>query len=223
MRHILLVEDDEVTGDIALGYLKKEGFNVHYTTTLRDARIELKNQVMDLLILDISLPDGEGFDLAQELRLTATCPPIVYISSHKDIDNIRKGFESGGTDYIKKPINMEELGLRVKCVLGDFNTISGQDRHIGAYKFNPTTQTLQYGDECVILGRLQSSVLDELSVRIGAVVLKDDLLVKYWQGVTYFTSRNLDSVIVKLRERFKMDPTVHFLALKKEGYRLVIF
>lgn len=223
MRHILLVEDDNIIGEVVFGYLKAEGYHVHFTTTLRDARAEIKLQVMDLIILDITLPDGDGFDLAKELRIEATCPPIVYMSSHVDIENVRKGFESGGTDYIKKPFIMEELGLRIRRILGEFNTISGQERYIGAYRFNPTTQTLQYGNDYIIMGRLQSVVLDELSVRIGAVVLKNELLEKYWDGATYFTSRNLDSVIVKLRERFKMDSTVHFLALKKEGYRLVIF
>jgi len=223
MRHILLVEDDTVTCDIIGEYLRTSGYYFHLAGTLQQAREESIKQPMDLIVLDVSLPDGEGFDLALEFRGETTCPPIVYISSHIAIEDIRKGFETGAQDYLKKPIILEELGIRIKRILGDFCTYSSPDRYIGSYKFNPTSHTLQHGDNYVILGRLQAAVLDELSVRVGCVVSKNDLLEKYWDGATYFTSRNLDSVIVKLRERFKMDSSVHFLALKKEGYRLVIF
>lgn len=222
MRHILLVEDDDVTGDIVSEYLTNAGFRIHLATTLQAARKKIKEQVMDLLLLDLTLPDGDGFDLALEFRSEKTCPPIVYMTSHTDIDDIRKGFETGARDYIKKPIVLEELVLRIQRILGDFSILTEQERYIGSYRFNPTTQTLQHGNDYVILGRLQTAVLAELSARIGAIVPKKELLEKYWDGATYFTSRNLDSVIVKLRERFKDDPSVHFLALKKEGYRLVI-
>jgi len=222
MRHILLVEDDGITGEIVREYLSAAGFIVHFAMTMQAARERIGLQVMDLIILDINLPDGDGFDLAQEICNKSTCPPIVYMTSHTDIEDVRKGFESGGYDYIKKPFVVEELVLRIQHILGDFSTHKGQDRKIGKYFFNPTTQTLQYRNEYVILGRLQSAVLTELSAKIGTVVSKNDLLEKYWEGANYFTSRNLDSVIVKLRDRFKMDPSVHFLALKKEGYRLVL-
>ena len=218
-----MVEDDVITSDIVGEYLKTAGYCVHLAETLHQAREESNKQPMDLIVLDVSLPDGEGFDLALEFRSETTSPPIVYMSSHVDIEDIQKGFETGAQDYLKKPIILEELGLRIKRILGGFCTYTSPDRFIGSYKFNPTSQTLQYGDGYVILGRLQAAVLDELSAKIGFVVSKNDLLDKYWDGATYFTSRNLDSVIVKLRERFKMDSSVHFLALKKEGYRLVIF
>lgn len=222
MRNILLVEDDSVTGEIVSDYLTTAGFTVHLAMTMQAARKKIKEHFMHLIILDITLPDGDGFDLALEFRNESTCPPIVYMTSRTDIGDIRKGFETGGHDYIKKPFNMEEFVLRIQHVLGDFGSATKNNREIGKYRFNPTTQTLQYKNDYVILGRLQAAVLAELSETIGVVVPKTTLLEKYWDGVTYFTSRNLDSVIVKLRERFKEDPSVHFLALKKEGYRLVI-
>ena len=223
MRHILLVEDDDVTGNIVSDYLKAAKFIVHLAKTVQAARNMMNEHVMDLIVLDITLPDGDGFDLASEFRNEKTCPPIVFMTSHTDANDIKRGFETGGYDYIKKPFEVKEFIVRIKHVLGDFSNNPTKDRQIGKYRFNPTTQTLQYRNEYVILGRLQSAVLMELSTKIGVVVQKNDLLEKYWDGVTYFTSRNLDSVIVKLRERFKEDPSIHFLALKKEGYRLVIF
>jgi len=223
MRHILFIEDDEVTGYIVNEHLTTAGFCVHLAKTVHEAKIRFKEGSMDIIIMDLTLPDGNGFDLAQEFRKKSDCPPIVFMTSRTDITDIRKGFETGGHDYIKKPVDLEELVIRIKRILGDYTNYKDQGRQIGKYRFNPTTQTLEYNGEYVILSRLQAAVLSELSARIGTVVPKELLLNKYWDGATYFTSRNLDSVIVKLRERFKQDSTVHFLALKKEGYRLVIF
>jgi DNA-binding response OmpR family regulator len=222
MKNILVVEDDCVIGSIITKELEKAGFSVHLHTFLKSARAFIKKEHIDLVMLDITLPDGCGFDLAKEIRLEKTYPPIIYITSHTDISDIRKGFENGGVDYIKKPFDVEEVLLRVRRVLNDFSISSGQDRAIGEYIFNPTTQRLRHRKENVTLGRLQSVILEELSNKMGTVVSKEELLVKYWSDANYFTSRNLDSVIVKLRSRFKSDPNVRFLALKKEGYRLVI-
>lgn len=223
MKHILLVEDDCVVGNLVEEYLTIAGYTIHYALTMRKAREICKEQKMDLLIIDLVLPDGDGFDLALEFQREARCAPIMYLTSRTDIEDVRKGFETGAYDYIKKPFDIEELLLRIKRILCDFDTGAGEYRQIGQFRFNPTTQTIRFKDECVILGRLQASVLTELSAKLGVVVLKTEILEKYWAGANYFTSRNLDSVIVKLRGHFKNDPTIHILALKKEGYRLVAF
>jgi DNA-binding response OmpR family regulator len=222
MKNILIVEDDGIAGSIVAEELENAGFGVQLCATMKAARELVKREHFDLAMLDLSLPDGCGFDFADELRSGKICPPIIYITSHTDIEDIRKGFENGGADYIKKPFDMEELLLRTRRVLNEFKTSSGQDRAIGEYLFNPTTQQLRHRKDRVILGRLQSVVLEELSNQIGVVIPKDELLTKYWGEANYFTSRNLDSVIVKLRFRFKNDASVRFLALKKDGYRLVI-
>lgn len=223
MKHILLVEDDYVVGELVKECLTNTGYIVHYAMSIQTAKDMCKSQTMDLKIIDLVLPDGEGFDLAIELQKEIGCTPIVFMTSKTDIEDVRKGFELGCCDYIKKPFNIEELLLRIKRILCDYETNEGQFRQIGQYRYNPTNQTLKYKNECIILGRLQSAVLSELSEKIGVVVQKVDLLDKYWEGANYFTSRNLDSVVVKLRERFKNDMTIHILALKKEGYRLVVF
>ena len=128
----------------------------------------------------------------------------------------------GGADYMKKPVDQNELILRIKRTLSDFNTGSGQERQIGEYVYNPTSLVLSYKGKSTLLGQLQGAVLDELSVCIGKVVTKDELLTKYWGEANYFTSRNLDSIIVKLRNQFKNDPRIYFAALKKVGYRLLV-
>jgi len=222
MRHLLYVEDDAFLRNITSDRLLSEGFEVLQAINLQSARALFQEHQFDLILLDLTLPDGNGFDWAKEITREPSCPPIIFQTSHTEISDVKKGFEMGGADYMKKPIDLDELILRIKRTLSDFNTGSGQDRQIGEYLYNPTSLVLTHKGEHTLLGQLQGAVLDELSTCIGQVVSKDELLSKYWGESNYFTSRNLDSVIVKLRNQFANDPRVHFAALKKVGYRLLV-
>lgn len=223
MRHLLIVEDDSFLRNVTNDYLINAGYEVKMAINLRAAREMFQEYSFDLILLDLTLPDGDGFDWALEITREINCPPIIYMTSHTNISDVKKGFEMGGADYMKKPIEMEELLLRVKRTLSDYNTGSGQVRKIGEYLYNPTSLVLTYKDQSTLLGQLQGSVLNELSICIGRVVTKDELLTKYWGEANYFTSRNLDSVIVKLRVQLKNDSRIYFAALKKVGYRLLVY
>ena len=102
------------------------------------------------------------------------------------------------------------------------NSAAGFFRRIGKYRFNPLTQRLYFGEDIQQLGTLESSVLNELSAINNETVLKVEMHEKYWFGVSLYSSINLDSTIVKLRKRFKKDPQVHIISLKRCGYRLVV-
>jgi len=222
MRHLLFVEDDPFLRNALCDLLLSEGFEVSIAINLESARSQFELIPFDLILLDLTLPDGNGFDWAKEITRTRSCPPIIFLTSHTDISDVKKGFELGGADYLKKPVDQDEMILRIKRSLSDFNTGSGHERQIGEYIYNPTSLVLTYKGRSTLLGQLQGAVLDELSACIGQVVTKEELLNKYWGGADYFTSRNLDSVIVKLRNQFKNDPRIYFSALKKVGYRLLI-
>ena len=222
MRHLLLVEDDPFLRNVTNEHLIRNGYEVKMAINLQMAREYYEMHVFDLILLDLTLPDGDGFDWAKEITQTSSCPPIMFLTSHTDITDLKKGFELGGADYMKKPIDMEEMTLRIKRTLSDFNTGSGQERIIGEYLYNPVSHVLTYKGQSTLLGQMQGAVLDDLSVCIGEVVTKNELLTKHWGEANYFTSRNLDSVIVKLRTHFKKDSRIFFAALKRNGYRLLV-
>jgi len=222
MRHLLFVEDDPFIRNATCEHLISIGYEVKMAINLEMARALFHINVFDLILLDLTLPDGNGFDWARELGRNPLRPPIIFLTSHTDISDVKKGFELGAADYMKKPIDMEELSLRIKRTLSDFNTGSGQERLIGDYLYNPTSHVLTYKGQSILLGQMQGAVLDELSASIGTVVTKDELLTKYWGEANYFTSRNLDSVVVKLRAQFKNDSRIIFAALKKVGYQLLV-
>jgi DNA-binding response OmpR family regulator len=223
MRKLLLVDDDPLFRKLLLDDLIRAPFIIEEASFLNAAKEFLKTTTFDLILLDICLPDGNGLDWACELNRNPGNPPIIFLTTSNEISTVHKGFEAGCEDYIRKPFDNQELIMRIRRALKDFKDISNQNRYIGNYVFNPISHQLSYGDSCRVLGRLQAAVLDELSIRPGTVVSKEELLTRYWNEVTYFTSRNLDSIIVKLRALFKEDPNVHFLALKREGYRLAVY
>jgi DNA-binding response OmpR family regulator len=223
MRNVLLVDDDPLFRRVVRDDLSKNEFRVKDVISLTPAKEALSKENFDIILLDIRLPDGNGLDWAEELNRNPARPPIIFLTTSNDITLVKKGFEIGCEDYIKKPFSNAELVMRMRRVFNDFKDINRLNRRIGSYSFNPITHRLTLGNKSHVLGRLQAAVLDELSIRPGAVVSKEELLNRYWVEATYFTSRNLDSVIVKLRAHFKEDPSVHFLALKREGYRLFIY
>lgn len=222
MMNVLYVEDDTVLRTMTECDLRLAGFEVKVAIDLHTARALFSEYPFDIILLDLSLPDGNGFEWAIELKRKGNNIPFIFITSHTHITDIRKGFELGASDYIKKPFDVDELVLRMKRVLNAFGTGSGQERMVGGYLYNPATGELKFKESNIILSHLQNSVLDELSICPGQVVSKETLLRKYWGDYNYFTSRNLDSVIVKLRRQFKDDSRIYFLASKKEGYRLVV-
>jgi DNA-binding response OmpR family regulator len=222
VKNILLLEDDLTSGMIVRDSLSVEGYGVSWLTTCFDAKRFIKYKSPDLIIFDILLPDGNGYELARELRQDLKLVPFIFLTSCDEIEDIRKGFELGCEDYIKKPIRPEELILRVKKILGDLKHGPVYEIKVGSFKFSPISQKLISTKEIQSLGNLESSILHELIMQKGETVNKYDLLQKYWKEDSQYNSRNLDSVIVKLRKRLFEDENIRILSLKRIGYRLVI-
>lgn len=221
MKKILLVEDDFTSCMIIRDMLENEGYSVSCTPTCADTNKYFIRNNPDLVLLDVLLPDGNGFDLAKSIKKTNQVLPIIFLTSCTDIEDLKIGFEIGCEDYIKKPVQTEELLLRVRRVIGDLDPGVGFFRKIGLYRFNPITQKLYFGDDSQDIGNLESSILEELCSSQGETINKSYLMKKYWGAPSMYSSRNLDSVIVKLRKRIAKDNNIHIISLKKIGYRLV--
>lgn len=209
------------SGNLFRDLLSVEGYSVSCSPTCLDANKYIRFNRPDLVILDVMLPDGNGYDFARNFRNEFKVVPLIFMTSCTEIEDLRTGYEIGCEDFIKKPVHPDELLLRVRKVIGDTNKGAGFFRKIGLYRFNPVTQCLCIGDESQLLGNLESSVLEILVSMQGETVYKTDLLERYWNGYTFYTSRNLDSVIVKLRKRLAKDQRIRIISLKKIGYRLV--
>jgi DNA-binding response OmpR family regulator len=222
MKNIMLVEDQYASARVIADFLKSKGYALLHAPNLKAADHFLATEKIDLILMDILLRDGNGLDYARLIRQNKHLQPLIFMTVCSRINEIKAGFELGCEDYITKPVDLEEMLLRIKRVLGDMNAAMGHFRKIGTYKFNPISQSLYHDQEVQNLGNLEASVLNELSVVGGAIISKDSLMEKFWMGVSYYSSRNLDSVIVKLRKRLRYDPNVRILSVKRHGYRLVV-
>lgn len=222
MKRILIVEDDCDAARVNGDFLKEKGYDTLHAPNLKLATMYLRTEKIDLILMDILLRDGNGLDYTRIIRREKIMTPLIFMTVCTHINEIKAGFELGCEDYLKKPVSLDELLLRVKRVLGDMNSAAAFFRKIGKYRFNPLTQCLHFGEDVQQLGTLESSVLNELSAINSETVLKEVLLEKYWFGASVYSSRNLDSTIVKLRKRFKKDPQIHIISLKRCGYRLVV-
>ena len=116
MIHILLVEDDKSISNTISYYLQSEGFTIHTAKTVKEGIEKIKNNAYDLMLLDINLPDGTGYDLYQEMKTIQEIPTI-FLTALDEEKDIVKGFDLGADDYITKPFHAGELLSRIKNVL----------------------------------------------------------------------------------------------------------
>lgn len=225
MNRILLLEDDESLTDGLLYSLKKNGFQVEAARTVSEALKNLSRaDSYDLLILDVTLPDGTGFDVCERVRKQNQEIPILFLTASDEEVNIIRGLDSGGDDYMTKPFRLGELCSRIRALL----------RRAGAAgKENPAF--LECGDVTVDLAgsrvSLKGRILDLTSAEYrllcllvrnaGRVVTRDTILDELWDGTGNFVDDNTLSVYVRrLREKVEADPShpEHLTTVRGFGY-----
>ncbi len=226
MNRILLLEDDESLTDGLLYSLKKNGFQVEAARTVSEALKSLsRTDSYDLLILDVTLPDGTGFDVCERVRKQNQEIPILFLTASDEEVNIIRGLDSGGDDYMTKPFRLGELCSRIRALL----------RRAGAAgKENPAF--LECGDVTVDLAgsrvSLKGRILDLTSAEYrllcllvrnaGRVVTRDTILDELWDGTGNFVDDNTLSVYVRrLREKVEADPShpEHLTTVRGFGYQ----
>ena len=169
---ILLLEDDRILCQSLQEYLESEGFDVdtaHRGEEVFDLSYE---QRYDLYILDINVPDMNGFDILRSLKDAGDSTPAIYITALTDVNSLSKGFESGADDYIKKPFDPEELVIRIKSkYLRNDPCISYKKLY-----YDPRTRIVKYDGELVQLGEVQMNIFHLLISRAGEVVNSFELM-----------------------------------------------
>ena len=166
MMEILLLEDDKILCESLQEFLESEGYSVdtaHRGTEVFDLTF---NKQYDLYILDVNVPDTDGFDVLEALKEAGDETPAIYITALTDINSISKGFAIGAEDYIKKPFDPEELVIRIKSKYEQRQTLM----HIGEVTYDPVTQLVKRGDEVVSLGDVQRALFDMLMRHQNKVV-----------------------------------------------------
>ena len=224
---ILYVEDEKFLGKIVKESLESRGYEIFMEEDGGKA-VALFNQCNpDICVLDIMLPNKDGFAIADEIRNTNTETPIIFLTAKVQTEDVVKGFLLGGNDYIRKPFSMEELIVRLENILKyTGNNNSSDDKkdiiQIGKYNFHAPRQVLSINKNEQKLSFREAELLKVLYKNRDKIINRRDILNLLWGNDNFFNSRNLDVYITKLRGYLKSDPSVEILTIKGIGYRFLI-
>lgn len=223
---ILYVEDELFLGKIVRETLESRGFEVIMESDGAKATELFKKSQPDICVLDVMLPNKDGFTIADEIREIDEDVPIIFLTAKTQTEDVVKGFNLGGNDYIRKPFSMEELIVRVQNLLRNKSEapqkISSDKVTIGKYSFQVNRQILNNGKEDRKLSYRESELLKLLYLNRDKIIDRKDILNLLWGNDSFFNSRNLDVYITKLRSYLKDDPSLEIITIKGIGYRFVI-
>jgi len=224
---ILLVEDDPNFGTVLKDYLSLNDYKVTLAKDGLEGLIMFKNDDFDLCILDVMMPRKDGFSLAKDIRATNSEVPIIFLTARTMKEDVLKGYQSGGDDYLNKPFDSEVLLYKIKAILQRKETEQTVEEDvfeykIGKFEFNSKLRHLSYdGGEIQKLSPKESKLLKLLATHKNDLMPRELALTKIWRDDNYFTSRSMDVYIAKLRKYLKPDPNVEILNIHGEGFRLV--
>jgi DNA-binding response OmpR family regulator len=230
---ILYVEDEPFLGRIVKESLESRDFDVMMATDGHQATTLFNRNKPHICVLDVMLPHKDGYSIAKEIRQADPAIPIIFVTAKTQTEDLLKGFESGGNDYLRKPFSMEELIVRVNNLVKmagngkpktSLETIS-----FGIFEFNHLRYELswvsvaQAGNKGVRkLSHREASLLHILTENRNSTVQRKDILLKLWGDDSFFNSRNLDVYVTKLRDYLKEDTSVEIITIKGVGYQFVV-
>lgn len=225
---VLYVEDEPFLGKIVQESLTSRQFEVFWVTDGADVMAAFQQFQPDICVLDVMLPNRDGFSLGKEIRLLRPEIPIIFLTAKSQTEDVLQGFDSGGNDYLRKPFSQEELIVRIKNLVqlakggASEPLVEKTGVRLGRYIFHPERQELQLDTEPPRnLSHRETQLLELLSARLNAIVERREILMQVWGHDSIFNSRNLDVYINRLRDYLKEDSGVQILTLKGVGYRVV--
>jgi DNA-binding response OmpR family regulator len=221
---VLYVEDELFLAKIVSETLQSRGYDVILESDGGKAFDQFNKEKPDVCVLDIMLPNKDGFAIADQIRDKDTQVPIIFLSAKSQTNDVVNGFKTGANDYIRKPFSIEELIVRIESVLRHKTVLAEEveEVEIGAYTFNMKRQTLNHPNEQRKLSYRESELLKLLYENRDKIVQRSEILTLLWGSDSFFNSRNLDVYITKLRGYLKRDAAIEIITIKGVGYRFVM-
>lgn len=222
---ILLCEDDQNLGMVLKNYLELNDYDV---TLERDGRLGLaafQREKFDICLLDVMMPNMDGFTLAEEIRDIDPEVPLFFLSAKTMKEDIIQGYKLGADDYITKPFDSEVLLLKIKAILKRNEESIKENENIefdlGRYHFNPKLRELIFDGKTQTLSPKENELLKMLAEHKNDLLPRERALKKIWGSDTYFNGRSMDVYIAKLRKYLKEDNNIEIVNIHGNGFRLV--
>jgi len=223
MHKILIIEDHETLGYVLVEYLKMHGFDTTLKTSAEAGLKSMIKEVPHLCLLDVSLPGMDGFEMAKQIRQLHKDMPVIFLTARGlKVDKIR-GFMLHADDYLVKPVDEEELVLRIRSVLRRTYAKAGADTtiyKIGKLAFEPDNQLLRWESGSKVLTEKEASILKILIKQKGQLVSRNSILKEVWGKTDQFTARTMDVHLTKLRKHLSADASVSILNIHGQGFLL---
>jgi two-component system, OmpR family, alkaline phosphatase synthesis response regulator PhoP len=226
MMRILLVEDEENIREVVKLNLEMEGYEVVTAANGKNALRRFHEQHFDLLILDVMLPEIDGFQVCEQVRLTNTEVPIIFLTAKDTAMDRISGLKRGADDYLTKPFNLEELLLRARNLIKRTSKSPENTPEIFEFKGNKinfATYEAQGNPGTFTLTKKEAMLLKLLIDRENEVVSRQQILQAVWGYDVYPSTRTIDNFILSFRKYFEEDPKNprHFHSVRGVGYKFV--
>ncbi|WP_088342252.1 response regulator transcription factor [Robiginitalea sediminis] len=220
--NILLVEDDTSLGYLLSEYLGMKGFAIRWEQQAAQVMPLLESRAFDLLILDVMMPGMDGFTLGQQIHERFPEVPFIFLTARSMKIDVLKGFSVGAVDYLKKPIDEEELVVRIETLLARLEprTASRPDTpvQVGRYHFDASRQELVLDGEVQSLTNRESEVLAFLVQHANRLCTHSEILKKIWGRNDYFNRKSLNVFVTRLRKLLAGDPDLKIENIHGQGF-----
>ncbi len=223
---ILLVEDEETIRESILIDLEEEGYEVVFVDNGYDALKLFKEQRFNLIILDIMLPEIDGYHVCEQIRLDNTSIPILFLTAKDSTQDKLEGFKKGGDDYLTKPFNRMEFLLRVKALVRRSKIGTTNETELSTYRFGLNTVNFStYKASCnkgdINLTKKEAKLLKLLIARNNQVVSREEILQNVWGYDVFPSTRTIDNFILAFRKYFESNPKKpeYFHSVRGVGYK----
>lgn len=221
MFNILVVEDNLDLRELFVTTINNAGYRAFGATDGLDALNIMDNTHIDLIVADIMMPKMSGYELTKELRSLGNSIPILMVTAKDDYDSLQKGFSFGADDYMIKPVNVNELLLRIQALLRRARINSEKKIVIGSTIIDYESMTVKYNDDDIVLPLKEFNLLFKLLSFPGKIFTRQQLMDEIWGMDSETDDRTINTHINRLRERFSNNQDFEIVTIRGLGYKAV--
>lgn len=221
MFNILVVEDNLDLRELFVTTINNAGFRAFGATDGLDALNLMDNTHIDLIVADIMMPKMSGYELTKELRSLGNSIPILMVTAKDDYDSLQKGFSFGADDYMIKPVNVNELLLRIQALLRRARINSEKKIVIGSTIIDYESMTVKYNDDDIVLPLKEFNLLFKLLSFPGKIFTRQQLMDEIWGMDSETDDRTINTHINRLRDRFSNNQDFEIVTIRGLGYKAV--
>lgn len=222
--NILLAEDDDNLGLLLNSFIKAKGFEVDLARNGKEALQKYNEGNYHFLILDVMMPELDGFSVAKEVRNIDKKVPILFLTAKTMKEDKLEGFSIGADDYLTKPFSMEELVARINAILkrSEVNNSPLQTEYqVGKFTFDPEKRTITLDGKEERLTTKENHLLKLLTKNKNEVLDRQAALRAIWGDDNYFNGRSMDVYIAKLRKILRQDESIEIMNVHGRGFKLI--